>query len=511
VAGSRTESPLALDGRRLLAVAAALAAVVLPTTAEAASMPSMSAKDVIKRLASGPLTRAGYRIDGPLTFGRRLVRYELTCRDCTFDGPVSAIGTTFAGTIDLSGSAFRRDTSFAQATFRGPALFGPTETRLNDSDCSSRARARFLAQATFTLATFEDLAVFSDAVFRAPVSFSFARFHEDAVFAEGCSLAAASFRRTAFGATADFGAYQFSGPPSFDDAAFHGRTDFSQAIFSGSASFARARFDEGANFEGAQFDDDLQTSAIDTFDGVTAGGPLDFAFAALNGRTLFTYMSSTGPISLRDADIEPQCVIKKKPTGECLSVDQVNTPDLELSVSAALHALKRTQRADVLGQIESSAKARDDIATANDAHYAHRVLDSRRDKWPLHALDFAFYRVLAGYFVRPLQPLAALLVLAALATLVRFGRARLATREASHRRASSRLARVRGHALHTAHNLGDGYVRTLAQIGPGWKSSTDDRQSRWAEILAYRLLLACVLIGLANSNPTLRQMFDAIR
>ena len=30
------------------------------------------------------------------------------------------------------------------------------------------------------------------------------------------------------------------------------------------------------------------------------------------------------------------------------------------------------------------------------------------------------------------------------------------------------------------------------------------------EMLTYRALVVCVLIGLANSNPTLRQMFDAL-
>jgi hypothetical protein len=499
------------SGRALLVAAAVLATVALPAGAHAAATPSIRASELVRRLGDGPLTLPGYRVDGPLRFGRRLVRHELTCRGCTFAGPVSAVGTTFARTVDLSGSLFRRDASFAHATFDGPALFGPTATRLNDSDCTSPARARFLGRVDFSLATFRDLAVFSDAVFRAPAAFSFARFQDDAVFAEGCSFAEANFQRTAFGATADFGAYQFSGPPSFDDAAFHGRTDFSQAIFSGSASFARARFDDGANFEGSQFDDDLRASAIDTFDGVTAGGALDFAFAGFNGRTLLTYMSVNGPVSLREAEIEPQCVVHGKQTEECLSVDQVNTPDLELSVSAALHALKRLQRSDVLGQIEASAKARSDIATANDAHYARLVLDSRGDSWPVHALDFAFYRVIAGYFVRPLQPLAALLVLAGLATLIRFGRARLAPRTDAHRRPRSWPARARARALDTAHGLGDGYVQTLSLIGPGWRSTTEERQSRWAEILAYRLLLACVLIGLANSNPTLRQMFDAIR
>jgi hypothetical protein len=31
-----------------------------------------------------------------------------------------------------------------------------------------------------------------------------------------------------------------------------------------------------------------------------------------------------------------------------------------------------------------------------------------------------------------------------------------------------------------------------------------------SEVLFYRILFACALVGFANSNPTLRQMIDAI-
>ena len=52
---------------------------------------------------------------------------------------------------------------------------------------------------------------------------------------------------------------------------------------------------------------------------------------------------------------------------------------------------------------------------------------------------------------------------------------------------------------------------TLALIGPARNESQDVRQGREIEIWIYRLLFVCTLIGFANSNPTLREMFDAIR
>ena len=45
---------------------------------------------------------------------------------------------------------------------------------------------------------------------------------------------------------------------------------------------------------------------------------------------------------------------------------------------------------------------------------------------------------------------------------------------------------------------------------PDPESSDWTRLSRRVEGLAYRILIVCVLLGLANSNPTLRQMLDAL-
>jgi hypothetical protein len=51
-----------------------------------------------------------------------------------------------------------------------------------------------------------------------------------------------------------------------------------------------------------------------------------------------------------------------------------------------------------------------------------------------------------------------------------------------------------------------GYLDTLALVG---RSKTASEGWR-LEVLAYRILLVCALVGLANSNPTLRQMIDAL-
>jgi hypothetical protein len=51
----------------------------------------------------------------------------------------------------------------------------------------------------------------------------------------------------------------------------------------------------------------------------------------------------------------------------------------------------------------------------------------------------------------------------------------------------------------------------LALVGRR-RSDRDGSESsgRRLEIVAYRLLVVCALLGLANSNPTLRQMVDAL-
>jgi hypothetical protein len=53
---------------------------------------------------------------------------------------------------------------------------------------------------------------------------------------------------------------------------------------------------------------------------------------------------------------------------------------------------------------------------------------------------------------------------------------------------------------------------TFALVGPRWGGPGGGEPSLGErfQVIIYRLLLVCALIGLANSNPTLRSMFDTL-
>jgi hypothetical protein len=167
-----------------------------------------------------------------------------------------------------------------------------------------------------------------------------------------------------------------------------------------------------------------------------------------------------------------------------------------MDVSDAQALVQATDRERVLRLIETGAKGRGDLGVANDARFSLEVLKSRDEPWPRRLLNVVFYRLIAGYFVRPLHPIVALLTLVAIVSLLRvLTSGGLPT--SSLRRLSVGTRRV-GHE----------FLEGLARILPG--GDAGDRGSRRVEAFAYRVLVVCALIGLANSNPTLREMFDAL-
>jgi hypothetical protein len=124
------------------------------------------------------------------------------------------------------------------------------------------------------------------------------------------------------------------------------------------------------------------------------------------------------------------------------------------------------------------------------------VLESRSEPWYRRVPNIVFYRWLAGYFVRPQNPIAALLALVIVVSLVRVLKGTLTERRLATR------------AFIVVQRFGHEFLDSLALITPG--GDTPERRSRRVESLAYRVLAVCALIGLANSNPTLREMFDAV-
>jgi hypothetical protein len=123
-----------------------------------------------------------------------------------------------------------------------------------------------------------------------------------------------------------------------------------------------------------------------------------------------------------------------------------------------------------------------------------------------HALDYVFYRGVAGYLVRPLRPILVLIVLVLLISIGRdLRRARAPEDRTSPPRTRRPSTRAQAHGAGLLTNL----LNTLAKLGPR-RSKDEPKLSERLEVFAYRLLVVCALLGLANSNPTLRQMVDTL-
>jgi uncharacterized protein YjbI with pentapeptide repeats len=514
------------------------------TASQASAAPEMTAATFSQLARARPVSLTGARVVGDVTLGPGAVPH-LTCRDCHFDGDLIASGTTFERTLDLSGSDVvgeidlssatlgrgmrARATTFngivnlrgarvggdvdmSKASFKAPVLSGMTPG-------SDVATTTFMGDTDFSLATFSGLVVFERAVFFRNVDFTLATFDTDAVFAGGKSFGQATFARTIFRGPTDFSEFKFFGPATFDGAQFEDRADFSVTGFIRRAVFDRTRFGEGATFLGATFPVEAKPrDSEDSFFGVQADGDLNFAFAGFSRPAGFEYVVVRGTMSFSEATL---------PRTSALHFSHVSAGSFEMDVESALAAVTHDRATDdrpaVLKLIESSAKGHDDLAVANDAHYARQVLKSEQYQAPVRQLDFVFYRTIAGYFVRPFQPLIALLILASALTLFRLIRAGAGSgkeqglQPRSRRRsraiadAAARAGTGIGKAVHALGEFATALLATLTLIAPARKGSEPEREGRQIEIWAYRILFACALIGLANSNPTLREMFDALR
>jgi uncharacterized protein YjbI with pentapeptide repeats len=443
----------------------------------------------------------GVAITGALDLGGiERVRSIFECHDCTFSRSLSAHHVIFERTLDLSGSTFRKSVDFTGARFEGPALF---RAGLSEEDALGRTPpCRFRGPASFSLTVFDDVVSFASTRFCAQADYRDARF-ADASFSRA-RFTTATFARSSFRGGALFNDAHFTHHASYEEADFRGRTDFARSEFNDGADFAATRFSEGASFLAAKFrvsQKDGADEAISLEDAVSSGD-LDFMFAKFRKEiATFSGLVAAGSLVLRDAEFDP---------ANGVNMNRMQVRDLVLDVDSVNSVNDRSEQIAVLKMIEDSAKERDDLATANDAHYRLRELKSASYSSFWGALDYVFYRGVAGYLVRPLRPLLVLVGLAAIVALFRMGRRRA--------QAGSPQTTTRRHQLWHATGarcatfLGC-MLDTLALAGPrrgAGEAKTPPVLAERFEVVAYRLLLVCALIGLANSNPTLRQMLDSL-
>lgn len=446
-----------LRGATLALVAALLGAAAPSARAQGPEI--LSSARLLKLLRGGPVTLNAAQVTDTLDLRRlRVLHHPFTCRGCTFLGAILGQGVVFERTLDLSGSTFQGPIEMQQAEFAGPVLLGSPPALRAD-------RTTFSAAANFSVARFDDLATFQWARFDKVANFTLAR----------------------FGATTIFGNTGFKEPALFKRALFRGNVDFGAAYFNQVGDFAQASFAGDAVFIGAWFiGTGSQYAAI--FERATSAGGFNFSFATIDRASTFERLTASKGVSFQGALL---------PSREVLTMDGLAAHDLFMSVADVSGSVQPLDQRGVLDLIEASADARKDLGTANDALYAKRELISGGYAWPARLLDAVFYRGVAGYLVRPLRPLLALLALVAAFSLYRLAKPlRVRVRPLGLRRLGRGLARW-GHEV----------LDTLALVfGRGSPAG----ESRRIEILAYRILLVCALIGLANSNPTLRQMVDAL-
>jgi hypothetical protein len=500
-------------------------------------------------LAGKPLD--GVEIHGAVDLSNKTVKQPFECTNCHFDQAVQARNAVFTRLVNFAGSTFGGAVTMTGATFDAPALFG-----------SPSAKSSF-GDADFTLATFLDLADFEGAGFTGSATFVLTRFRSDAIFAgEGSTFGGpVSFDRASFAAAADFRQRSFSQTPDFARATFSGRSDFSDSALDMGAMFNAARFGTETSFLGATFgkapcsrsgEPGKQPCAETVFDNVRAAGEINFTSAKIPGTLSVTNVDVSG-LTFANAIFEKSPCESRTPgspktADQCeeedgeLRIESVRAPDFFIDIDSLNHVVLSDpsstdqSRREVLGLLESSAKSHNDLALANDAHYRLQSLKSN-DYWtPFHWLDVFFYRWIAGYLVRPDHPLFTLLALAILVSVIRVlllvpmpppvpeaSRVRPAWARRFHTAADtpSRIAgALRG--LRVSRRLGswlkDDFRPGSIQFGHElldtlrliWPGSAATAKGRRFEAFGYRVLFVCMLFGFANSNPTLRQMLDAL-
>lgn len=487
-----------------IVAALALSALVLAPGAPAAT--TVTAAAIAKQLRSGePVVAERWTVLEDLNLERADVAVVFKCRRCTFQGKLNASDATFARAVDLSGSTFEDAVDFTGAAFRGPALFRKAIR------ADEERPLVFEDSAEFSLAVFDDLASFAGAEFEDASVFLDTRF-ADATFAQALFDYAARFERASFRGAASFTSAEFAEDASFGNADFRQRSDFTSVVFEGDATFDNAQFVGGVSFLAAEFG----ARTLVSFDGVASSGNVDLTFASFDagpGGARFEDLVSSKSLVLRDTTIHET---------RQLDMFRLQVADLVMDVDLAQRIADESVRRKVLQTIEESAKERGDLGLANDAQYALRVLVSDGYGPLTRMLDRVFYREIAGYLVRPLRPLLVLALVLLFAAAVRF---------LARRRKQSAEPRVDGaadeppptggrwrRASRTAWRNTPTFVAALldtaARVGPRWRGESAPGQSpplaERFELIAYRVLLVLALVGLANSNPTLRQMVDTL-
>jgi hypothetical protein len=532
----------------LLVLFSPLLAAWRPVTAEASPRAAsdapvgsdpLTSSHLIARIRAGrPVELAGIVVEGDLdlrTVGT--VAQPIRCIGCRFDGNILASDVEFRRIVDLTGAHFKGSVDLRGAIFDDALLLGAGEqaSRIDGSalfplttfrDRAAFDGSLFRGEADFSGASFLADVSFADAVFRAAATFEFASFGGNAAFSstgeqlatsgvgsspEPCSAQTTqgiSFLGTTFRSAADFRQREFCGDADFRSVVFAGALDLTLARFGGTARFDNVVFEGRTSFRIVTFSGDAE------FDGSVAAGPLNLqAATAEHGFSLFG-VNVTGSLSLSDMDwVEPW------------DAGGLSAGNLSMDLTGVTWIRGPIDKEDMLDQVERSAAARGDLAGANNARYELLSLQAARAGGVHHFADSLGYRLIAGYLVRPSHPffifLGLLIVVALFRTVSRYKSLTAGGSTPAVRRADAKKA---GRRIRTSERATLAFLGGLAETArraihpkPDLKGEQTDLHDYrvaalvGAEYLAFKVLIALMLLGLANSNDTLRQLIDAVR
>jgi hypothetical protein len=118
-------------------------------------------------------------------------------------------------------------------------------------------------------------------------------------------------------------------------------------------------------------------------------------------------------LDLDGAKLEPGSAVALPQAGGTTGhIDELRfDPNDVAHIGVGTSASTRRAREDALALVEAAARRGGDTSAANRAFYARRTLARRDEVWFTRGLDYVFFFGAAGYFVAPLHPLTALVVL----------------------------------------------------------------------------------------------------
>lgn len=512
----------------LALLAGAAARLLLAAGAAGAQTTEMAASDVVARIVAGdPVELRGALLHGDLTLPRSTrVIAPFRCRECHLTGSFRAPDALFAKGLDLERSVIDGGIDMSRASFDDWAIF----------DGSRVVGSTLLGGARFA----EALSA-REARFGGPLSLDRARVNGPVSFARADFRDKGIFTGTEFGARADFGQSHYAAEARFEDVVFSGSPTFSLGEFASRASFERAEFRAGGNFQFARFADVSLDRAV-------AAGRLSFDEAVIDGEASLDGLTSSGEVSLDGI----------RAGRHSLFVEQLSVERVSMDVDVVPAIRGRAAQLKMLRRLELTAKARGDLSTANDARF-HRLSMKGEDKDGLARMVDDANRVLAGYLVRPVRPIASFLGLLAAASLVRLG---FMTFLGGRKAASDSDVAVdvkqpagdgsRGAAVEVpANERGRGQITDLLKAvwkfsvflwKAFWKAVADAFESLsrslsvafrvhagvakpqpgrpwsypmavvgWVEFVSYKLMLAVMVLTIGNANATVRELLESVR